>query len=317
MQKKERNWTFTKQVNERREPTPEDFLDALKSYEPTYFLFQLEKGRDTGKLHYQGYIIFKNARAFGWQKANTLTDRMHTEVMRKGEEANHRYCSKSDTRLEGPWDYGKRKKVNGNTTLEAAAEAIISGLPMQDIARDHSVAYVKHHTGLTALNSTLNYLPKDGDTKTQLWIFTGERRTGKSWAARTMAGGEPNIARPLFGNSGLWWGTYTQQPFVILDDFNSNCPLGQLNRLADYYPSSIEAKGTEIPFNSKVIIITSNLSFDLWYPNCHQEQKSALMDRCELHAQFYVTLEKEIQITVLKDEREEKIQIPPCPHIKK
>jgi len=64
------------------------------------FVFQLEKGEQTGYVHYQGRVSL-NERA---RKANILAlkDAKYSPTSREGSK-NFDYVMKEDTRLEGPW----------------------------------------------------------------------------------------------------------------------------------------------------------------------------------------------------------------------
>lgn len=63
------------------------------------YVFQLECG-ESGTNHYQGFIGFKNARTFASIKK--LLPTAHIEKC-KNMHAAKAYCSKSDTRIQGPW----------------------------------------------------------------------------------------------------------------------------------------------------------------------------------------------------------------------
>lgn len=68
-----------------------------------YMLGQLEKGEETGALHYQFYCeTEKPIRMSGLKKLLGLTE-VHIEVT-KNSNASRNYCKKIDTRVEGPWE---------------------------------------------------------------------------------------------------------------------------------------------------------------------------------------------------------------------
>lgn len=101
--------TYNETINNRL-PPPEKFKSALDSLEPAGYIFQLEKGKVAGKLHFQCNLRLK--------EKMTLTDlrKALKSVLRdfygKGcltlrpthdrKKADF-YCMKEDTRITGPW----------------------------------------------------------------------------------------------------------------------------------------------------------------------------------------------------------------------
>lgn len=61
--------------------------------------FQLERG-DSGTNHYQMFVEYKNARSFDSMKKNF--GQCHIEKTKQDESAI-RYCTKAESRVEGPW----------------------------------------------------------------------------------------------------------------------------------------------------------------------------------------------------------------------
>jgi len=102
-----KNWCFT--INN---PTAVDNanLDYLTdplhrvSIELNYVIYQLERGEE-GTPHYQGYLQFNKRRTITQIKA-FLGFRVHLEVAKGSPISNKEYCSKSDGRVEGPYEHG-------------------------------------------------------------------------------------------------------------------------------------------------------------------------------------------------------------------
>lgn len=67
-----------------------------------YTVGQLEKG-ETGTLHLQFYMNFKDAKTLGGLKK--ITSRAHWEAVRN-KVASQAYVMKEETRVEGPWEFG-------------------------------------------------------------------------------------------------------------------------------------------------------------------------------------------------------------------
>ena len=94
-----------------------DYVDAqekeqVKSFQ--YVVGQFERGGETDKLHYQGYVVFEKRKRFGqvqdWVKAYTGVA-AHIEARRGSHVQAREYCMKEDTRAaetwSGPHQYGE------------------------------------------------------------------------------------------------------------------------------------------------------------------------------------------------------------------
>jgi len=66
------------------------------------FVFQKEKGSETGFLHWQIFISLKNKEYFGTVR-NLFPSSAHIEPCKNGWKAAS-YCKKDETRIEGPYD---------------------------------------------------------------------------------------------------------------------------------------------------------------------------------------------------------------------
>lgn len=84
--------------------------DELKDYQ--YLIYQKEICPKTQRLHYQGYVVFKNHKRLATLK------RMNPKAHFEKREATHTeaktYCEKSDTHVEGPWTFGDDSNVPEN-----------------------------------------------------------------------------------------------------------------------------------------------------------------------------------------------------------
>lgn len=72
-----------------------------------HYIFQLERGNETNRLHYQGFLHLKKK-----QRPNALRSALQnadrgglyiTACSTAGKESLKTYCMKSDTKIDGPW----------------------------------------------------------------------------------------------------------------------------------------------------------------------------------------------------------------------
>ena len=130
-----------------------------------YVVWQLERCPTTGTPHYQGYAECK-LQLTKQQALDALdADHMHFEKRRGPQSAAIKYCQKEETRVEGPWERGTPKGPNqgSRNDLQAPIEMIQAGYPMQEVAQECPIQYVKFNRGLHALRCQHQ---KDRDFKT-------------------------------------------------------------------------------------------------------------------------------------------------------
>ncbi len=100
-------WRLT-QTDKNKEliENPDKMQELLKKLDPQTYVFQLEKGEKTQKLHYQGYLKLKT-KIRPKQLARQLQP--HADGIEIApafsEVAIKIYCQKKETRVSGPWSY--------------------------------------------------------------------------------------------------------------------------------------------------------------------------------------------------------------------
>lgn len=174
------------------------------------------------------------------------------------------YCTKEDTRVEGPWTHGempKPPKRGAKDSLEfnlACLEAgpstmIRSGqLNMKDYIK------VVQAVNLYKLHNADN---KDRNILTNYW-FMGETGAGKSREAKTRFRAEYGVHYDKMLNK--WWDGYQGEKVVILDDITpDHCNIAHhLLRWLDHYSFNAEVKGGTINIRPEIIIVTSNYTIE-------------------------------------------------------
>src|SRR5205823_11373336 len=72
-----------------------------------YMICQVEKGENEGTSHLQGYVEYNTNIRFKRFKKE-FNSRMHLETRKSSREAAIEYCSKNETRIRGPYEFGDR-----------------------------------------------------------------------------------------------------------------------------------------------------------------------------------------------------------------
>ncbi|AOW44153.1 Rep [Mouse associated cyclovirus 1] len=235
-----------------------------------YLLFGYEIAPQTGTRHLQGYVRFPQPRTFPWV-VGELPLGSHIEQAKGTERANYRYCTKSNSFEE----YGQQKSQGQRSDLEHAIHELLhERQPLQQVAENNPSVFVRNFRGLHELRNLL--IPvKPRDFRSDVYIFIGPTRTGKSQAAKSLAG----ESTTYYKNRSNWWHGYRQESTVIIDDFYGWIKWDELLKICDRYPYKVETKGGYEEFTSQTIIITSNTPPETWYKFEGFDPKPLLSDR--------------------------------------
>ncbi len=254
---------------------------SYKNRKVKFAVFQLEKAPTTGKLHFQCYFEFLHRT----RKCTLMKQFPHCFWSKRLGTARQAidYCSKDDTRQEGPWRWGEteqdvddnilnpdsvappRKKIS---PLQVACNHLKNGKDLKWLARNMPDVFTMHSDGLRKFISIIS--PPRNDKPTVL-VFYGLPESNKSRRAQAIADElfPDDICRydALGGDGQEWWQTYQGEKCVIVDEFDGRkFKWDRFLQLTDRYPVTVPIKGSHFPFLAELIIITSNLRPSMWYP---------------------------------------------------
>ena len=272
-------WVFT--LNN---PQPEE---DPRAWGGSYCIWQMERG-DEGTSHYQGYICFKSNKTL--HAVKLLNPRAHWELRGGKHEEAKAYCSKEETRVDGPWTYGEEPQKGKRTDLLLLKERLDAGVPVRDIWRDpETFPIVSKYERVPSLYR-LATVPQRR-FKTHVLVLYGPPGLGKSYF--------PSVVYPdaYYKNKTEWWDGYEHQKVVVFDDFTGSWfKYSILLQLLDRYPLNVQVKGGTVPFNSRLVIITSNHAPPTWYTDPVKYPYAALERRLTTVYRFrhdgYPVLEK-------------------------
>lgn len=218
-----------------------------------YCVFQKERA-ETGKLHYQGYLLLASPRKLEFVKKNILAETTaHLETRKGSHEQAKAYCTKSETKVEGPWEHGEEPTQGKRVDIQEMKELIDRGAGELELAEANFGLWSRTYKALDRYK-LLKIKPRDFKTEV-LWIH-GPSGSGKSKMAYEMA----VAAETMYykSSSNKWWDGYEGQEVVVIDDYKGAWDEEYILNLLDRYPFRVEVKGGSVWFNSKKIIITSN-----------------------------------------------------------
>lgn len=251
-------WCFT--LNNPREQLLPHLESQLKLIR--YSVFQKESGAE-GTPHYQGYVEWTRHRQLGFCKK--IIPGAHWEMAQGKREQNYAYCTKEDTRIEGPWEIGDTRPLHPGKKLKMreAVQAVVDSKPMKLIAKEYPDEYSVRYRGLEALASKL---ADPRDFKTEVRVFYGPPGTGKTYTAMQYGKSEGTVYRFRISPTGYWFDGYDKHTTTVFDDYSGSLlPHKLLLDLCDEYQLTVDTKGGYVEFVSKYIFITSNFMPHTWY----------------------------------------------------
>lgn len=263
------NWTF---VCYEQIPLLRTLLESGDDHIKRW-VCQLEKCPSTNSDHLQGYVSFKN-RVYLAQAQKILgIPTLHMELARKPASANYRYCTKEDTRIDGPWEGGDWTSQQGKRNdLFDAKEAIDSGISELEIAQTYFSSWVKHRASFAIYR--LLALPHRVNQVMDVRFWYGETGSGKTRGVFELFDHAEVyvVVRPL--NGSLYYDGYTGQKCVLFDDFYGWAPISHMLNIMDRYPLQLKVHGGFVPMlaSTTTIIITSNSDIQGLYPNVQNEE---------------------------------------------
>lgn len=227
-------------------------------------IFQLESGRDSGYRHYQGYVEYHRERAFTAVKKD-LGEAVHLEPAKGSRDDNHRYCTKEETRVDGPWRFGDTSSETSTqgrrSDILDAKERLDAGSTMADVARGCFTTYVRHGRGLASYKAITSGRRR---WQTHVFFLWGETEAGKSKFADERDPGA--YWKPPKEGQSSWWDFYDGERVVVLDDIrDTDVSLSTLLRWLDRYPLLVPVKGSYAQLLAREIIITTNQPLETWY----------------------------------------------------
>lgn len=288
-----RNWCFTVYIHDEEgnnidELTfitqQEEFIPINKKIEEAeYLVYQYEMCPKTKKLHIQGYIQFTNARSLGGVK-KLLTKWSgekgpHLEIAKGTPEENKNYCTKVESRVNGPFEFGDCPTGDVKTDMVRAWEMFrdAGGKITAELVKrylNYATLYGKKWKEMYEDLKYENWIQREGYLPPEVIVLWGVTGTGKS--RRALDDG----AMSIHANLAWPFAEYRGQKTVVFDDYRGEFPIGYFLKLIDGHPITVPLMyvGNK-PWVPTKIYITSNKHPKDWYPKIDEASYKALCRR--------------------------------------
>lgn len=219
-------------------------IEWLKQLECNVMTCSKEVG-ENGTPHLQFSVTFK--RAYSLAGLKKLHPRVHWEIQKCQQDNN--YCRKRDSELV--IDRDERKKKGARTDIAEIKEVVKDSLSMREVVTvATSVQSVRMAELWLKYNEPKRPLNVDIEVH---WRYgkTGLGKTRPIWDKH----GVNEVYTPT---SYKWWEGYDGHKVVLIDELRGDwCTFGQLLRLLDRYPYTVETKGGSRQIQATTWYITS------------------------------------------------------------
>lgn len=296
-QRRARNWLFTWNNPGIEEAQFEEHLRSRPGL--TYYVFQRERG-EIGTEHYQGYIQFKSEKTLSAVK-NQVSPFAHFEIARGTPDQNVTYCTKAETRVRGPYDWGTLKRQGQRTDLALVADRVTAGASIRELAQEFPKQFIQYSSGIYKFKRTVAPPPLVLNRICKLFI--GPTRTGKTWSA-THDQSSPGVWTEknsvFLKQPDAWFDGYNGETTLVLDEFggaSQHLPLTMILCWMDNYRNQLPLKGAYEWNYATEIIFTSNLHPRKWYS--WKDREESYLALCARFAEVSIWTARGAPTTVL------------------
>jgi len=219
-----------------------------------FHVYQKERCPTSNKEHFQGYFQLKDPKNLSWIK-NNIDEKCHFEAAKGNCKSNIAYCTKEESRIDGPWTIGKPKSEQGKRNDLLSIKQMIDDKKSDfEIAQEHFGSYIRYHKGFRAYRDLL-LNKRDGKTMPNIFLITGKSGCGKTQYVYEKHGID-NVYEVI---DIKWWDGYEQQPAILFDEvsFYSRSKNEWL-KILDRWPHKVQRKGGMLELNSPFIYLINS-----------------------------------------------------------
>lgn len=277
---KSRRWVATLWLHMVETCLEETIERLVKEDRVRFVAYGAEVAPKTGALHYQAYIILWQPQALSFLISLFGTGHDFA-VMRGSLKENEAYCSKEGTLRK----VGEEPAQGCRTDLIGVKRLLDEQIEPMEIARkydEHFPTCIKFHAGLDKYaNYVFGKKIRTDRSMPKVYLRIGEAGSGKTSWLDEHYGLDEWASMPIPTSS--WWITPTvsRANVVLVDDVGpKKVPkVEEFLQWTDRYPIEFNSKGGFLWWKPKVIVFTSNVTWDEWWPNLSENHRAAVERR--------------------------------------
>ena len=254
-----------------------------------YLQYQIERAPVTNHLHLEGFVKFHTVRTLNGAKELLRINGAHMEPVSTASEETAKEYTEKDEESTAPtgkhpewrdkglrvggtpvYRYGTYTAPRGQgsrSDLDALKRKLEEGSSLPTIFKEHTHEALRYSSAIRfwhgALQGKRSFEPGE---RPKAYFLIGHSGAGKSRAARAYFPDAPVISFSN-GGSSLWFDGYSGEETAIFDDFrgSSDIPFSLIKRIIDWYPLTVQTKGSSVQWRAKTMIFTSTLEPSQWY----------------------------------------------------
>lgn len=233
-----------------------------------YAIWQKERCPTSGREHYQVFVRL-SMRKYFTQVKEMFPPGTHIETARFGIKQCIDYCSKVESRVEGPWSVGNMPTSQKQTVIES----IGCGKTVRDVLEENPSLW----RSVRPMRELALVLSQPRDFMTECLFLTGMTGTGKSKIAQIISSfiGETAWLCPNME----WADGYEGQEMVIYDEVRPPLSVSRVLRMVDRYPLRLPIKGGFVNYCPRLIVMTSNVELRELFKDLDGKSYTALKRR--------------------------------------
>ena len=251
--------------------TPDYIIPPEAPFSIKFIIWQLEKGSN-GTEHLQGYIQMASPQRLSTMRS-MFNGKAHIEIAKGNKNSNILYCTKTDTRIAGPWIYPgledgetlediieqakKASKSKSDRKIDQMFKDVRNKVTEDTLIDRYGQTYLRN---FSFINSYVMRITPPRNWIMDVIVLQGPTGCGKS---KFVFDNYDNVFTKM---DNRWWDGYDRHETVLLDDFYGGwIKFADFLKLLDRYPYQVEVKGGARQFVAKTILITTNAIPSTWY----------------------------------------------------
>ena len=243
-----------------------------------YVVFQVEKGEETGYKHVQMYL--ENEDQVKFDTLKKLFPKAHIEARLGSKKQAFTYCTKFETRLHGPFEYGERPEFltsaeKRRSIKEAFIRAVSEGAEDRELLLSFPTIFSKKYD--EEIRSVLGVHLHLENRDVNVVYITGPTRSGKTSYVRRKYPPEDIYVVSDYEKGPF--DSYKGQKVIIFEEYRSNFPLSVFLQMLDRYPFELPCRYQNRQAMYTQVYIISNWDLRSQYISVDINDKQAFISR--------------------------------------